>query len=234
MPLDPFSLISGGGLNVLSAGIGLFTGLSQKHKAKRLLKGLTYPTEGMPDELLQNQQMARIRANTGMPTAQYGQAQQNIARQQNKALSGLQDRRAGLLGVSAANTAANDANLNLDVQNANTRMANERQLMNVNSQVANVRRDLFDKNVRSKYNRDYNYAMQLLGTGNQNFTNGLDKLGAGLGYGAAAMLGGGNGYYGGDITTGSSGAGGYVPGQYLNSMVSPDKLTRNSGSLTLG
>lgn len=195
-----------GGVSAASGLISGITGLFQKNKGKKLLKNLHYPTETIPQELLQNQQQARINANVGMPSEQYNQAMRNIQRQQLMALRGAQDRRGGLAVLGGLQQGANDALLKLDSENAQQRLNNQRALYGINTQVANTRRDLFDKNVRQKYIQDYNYAQGLIGAGNQNFVGGLDKITSGAGQ---AIFGRRNGLYGsGTYDYGNYGASG--------------------------
>lgn len=164
------------GVGGLISGI---SGLVQRARGRRLLKSLQYPTEAIPQEVLQNQQLAQLRANTGLPSEQYNQAMQNIQRQQMTALNSSNDRRGGLSLLAGLQQGANDATLNLDVSNAKARLANQSQLMSANTQVANWRDKIWQNNVKDKYNRDYNYAMSLLGQGGQNEVSGLDKLATG-------------------------------------------------------
>lgn len=168
----------------LVKGIG---GYIQMRKANKLLRGLQYPTEQLPQEYIENKNMAKQLAGEGMPSEQYAQAMRNIQRQQLMALSGARDRRGGLGSLSGIQQGTNDALLNLDTANARQRIQNEQNLMRVNNQVAAQKRDLFNLNTRNKYNRDYGYAMSLKGMGNQNLFGGIDQLlGAGVsrgGYG---------------------------------------------------
>lgn len=180
---DPYSMAAQASIQGIQSLIGLVTGIGQKSKARKLLAGLQYPTESIPNEILQNQALAERRANTGLPTEQYNQGKQNIYRQQNAALSASKDRRGGLIGIGKTQQITNDALLDLDVINANARIGNEKTLMNANSQLAGWKDKVWQANVKDKYNRDYQYAMGLLGSGNQNFTAGLDAAGAGLVYG---------------------------------------------------
>lgn len=176
---DPSSLISAAGQSV-GGQIKSIVGLIQSRKASKLLKGLQYPVETLPDEYAQNQRMAQNMASTGLPSEQYNLAMKNIQRQQVAALRSANDRRGGLAVIPGILQGTNDATLNLDAQNAAARMNNQRNLMTVNNQVASVKRDLYDKNIRQKYLRDYAYAMGLKGMGNQNMFGGLDQmLGAG-------------------------------------------------------
>ncbi len=184
-------------LAVAGLASGLISGISgaiQKGKANRLLKNLQYPNETIPTEVLQNQELARLRANTGLPGQQYSQAKQNIARSQTSALSKLTDRRSGLMGIAATQQAADDALLNLDVADATARIGNERALMDANNNVAGWRDKVWTHNVKDKYNRDYDYGMSLKGAGNQNFVSGIDKIASG---GLYATQGGWQGFMGG-------------------------------------
>ena len=185
--LGPYGAIAGGLL-------GLFSGLSQKKKAKDALAGLQYPTEQMPSEIVENQNIARRDAATGLPSEQYANAMKNIQRQQLAALRGANDRRAGggLIGGIQAGT--NDALLNLDAEDARMKLDNQGKLIAANNTAAGWKSKLFDSNVRDKYIRDYNYAMGLKGAGNENQTSGFDKIGAGIGYGLdnGWFSGGGN------------------------------------------
>jgi hypothetical protein len=183
----PFPLMAAA--NIASGLISGITGLSQQHKARKMLNKLQFPTEQMPKEYIENQNLARQQAATGLPSEQYTKAMRDIQRQQLTALRGANDRRGGLGILGGLTQATNDATLNLNAQDAQMRLANQRNLMNVNSQVAGVKRSLFDVNQRAKYNQDYSYGMGLLGAGNQNFTGGLDKIATG----ALGLFGGGIG-----------------------------------------
>lgn len=190
-----------GGL--IGAGVGLF----QRSSAKKNLKKLQYPTESLPSEFTENQNIARRRAAEGMPSEQYANAMKNIQRQQMIAIRGAQDRRAGAGLIPLIQQGTNDATLNLDSQDAQMRLTNERNLMSVNTQVAGQKRDLFDLNTRQKYNRDYDYYQSQLGAGNQNFVGGIDKIAAG----GLGLVGGGGG---GGRSTGSG-----VDYNTLNSLI---------------
>lgn len=173
------------GAGIIKSGIGLL----QRHEGKKLMKGLQYPTEALPTEVIENQNAARQQAATGLPSEQYANAMKNIQRQQLMALRGAHDRRGGLGILPGIQQVTNDATLNLDAQDAQLKLANQRQLMNVNNQAANWKSQLFDRNVRDKYNRDYDYAMSLIGSGNQNFASGLDSAASG----GLGFIGGGGG-----------------------------------------
>lgn len=210
------------------AAVGLVSGLIQKKKANALLKQNPFPTEGMPNEELANQQIAQGAATQGMPSEEYAQAQKNIQRNQAAQLSSAQTAPGGAVrNIGAIQQNSNDANANLTAQSAAIRQQNIGQLLGVNNQVASWRDRLFDWNNKTKYAMNYNYAMGLLGQGNQNVMGGADKLlGTAAGAAASGMFGGGNkpattappaggtGYTPGVVSTGgtyNSPAGGYGP-----------------------
>lgn len=182
------SLIAGGA----QLASGLFGGLiggGQKREGKALLNSLVYPTESIPTAELDNVANAKQMANQGLPSAQYNQAMQNIQRQQLTALTNAQSRRSALDALPSITNTASNATLGLDVANAQQRVKNQMNLQNVNNTYANWQDKVWDNNVKQKYIQNYNYAMGLIGAGNQNTASGVDKGLAGLGLGAAGAFG---------------------------------------------
>ena len=166
----------GAGIGSLAGGLlGLLAGGSQKRKGRSLINQ-PFPIQQIPTEVTQA-------AAEGLPAEQYNQAMRNIQRQQSAAIQAAQDRRGGLQAIGRTQLVTNNAMGNLDAQNAQTRQRNQLRL-------GEWRDKVWQSNVKDKYNRDYNYGMQLLGAGNQNTNTGLDKVGTGLGYLGAGLLGG--------------------------------------------
>jgi len=143
-----------------------YTGAKQKKEGKALMNQ-AYPQYTIPSEITNN-------ANQGLPSEQYSQAMKNIDRNKAYALSGAQDRRSGLGMIARTQQSANDATLNLDVENAKARMKNQQTL-------AGYKDKQWQLNTQGKYNRDYNYGAQLTGAGNQNISSGVDDLISGVG-----------------------------------------------------
>lgn len=164
-----------GGL--LAGGVGYF----QRRKGKKMLKNLHQPVYDIPNEVLENKRRAEMAANEGMPSQQYTNAMRNFQRNQTSALSASLDRRSALMALPRIQQQSNDATSNLDAQDAAMRNQNQRALYGINSQVAQYRDKAFDINKMQPYQRDYGYAMGLLGAGNQNLLSGADKLIAGGG-----------------------------------------------------
>lgn len=183
----------GAGQGVANMAGGLLSGITgyfQRRKAKKELDKLSRPEYNIPNEVLQNQKMAQAAANEGLPSQQYNQAMQNIQRQQNRALTAAGSRRGALMALPGLQQQANDQLLNLDVKDAQARMANQQQLYGINSQVGQYRDKAFNINKMQPYQEDKNYYMNLLASGNQNLLGGADKL---LGGGANLLFGGAGG-----------------------------------------
>lgn len=179
----------GGGAQLLSGIVGDIVGAGQKKQGNRILGGLTYPTEAIPQAIIENQDEARQRANQGLPSAQYNKAMQDIQRQQMAAIYGTQSKRGGLSTIADVQKNTNDATLNLDAKDAQQRIANQNNLQEVNNAVGGWQDKVWDNNVKQKYLQNYNYAMGLIGAGNQNQSNGIDKGIAGAGLGIAGLAG---------------------------------------------
>lgn len=173
---------AGAGIANIAGGlVGGITGLFQRRKANKMLKSLSRPTYAIPEEITRSQKMAEMAAQEGLPSAQYNKAMQNIQRQQSNALAGATDRRSALMALPKIQQAANDAALGLDVQDAQARMQNQRTLYGVSNTTAGYKNKQFEINQMQPYQQQRDYAMSLLGAGNQNFTGGIDKLLAGAG-----------------------------------------------------
>lgn len=147
-----------------------------------------YPEYDIPKEVFQNQNMAKGLAASGLPAAQYQQGQQNIQRNQISSINAAQSRRGGIGLIGNIQQRTNDANLGLDVANANARRQNMQGLMAANSAVAGYRDKAWGWNKQNKYNETRQYALSLQGAGNQNIMGGIDSA---LG-GAVAQWGGGS------------------------------------------
>lgn len=183
----------GAGQGVANIGSGLVSGITgyfQRRKAKKMLKGLQQPTYVIPNEILQNQKMAQQAANEGMPSQQYNNAMKNFRQTEADVLASARDRRSALMALPRVQQQTNANIGNLDAQDAAMRQQNQRTLYGINSQVAGYRDKAFDINQMQPYQRDYSYAMGLLGAGNQNLLSGADKILAG---GGQLLAGGGGG-----------------------------------------
>lgn len=176
----------GGGVGqaVANTASGIFSGiigLRQRRKAKKLLANLQRPEYMIPNEVLQNQKMAQQDANEGLPSEQYAKMQQDIQRQQNRALVAAGSRRGALMALPGLQQQANDQLTNLNIRDVQARRENKQRLYGINAQLGQYRDKAFEINKMQPYQRDYNYAQSLLGMGNQNLYGGIDKLIGGSG-----------------------------------------------------
>ena len=150
---------------------GIFQGI----KGKKMAKANVRPEYQIPKEFQQNLAIAENMGRTGLPQQQYNQAQQNFQRNQAGALRqfGRMGNPRGLAGMVRA---GNDATLNLDVADANARLANQRAAMGYRGQIgqqqlAKQQWDKFDK-----YQENAEAASALMGAGRQNVMGGLSEL----------------------------------------------------------
>lgn len=172
---DPWSAAAG----ALTSAYGLIAGNEQIKEGRKGVRALdaNVPIETLPAELLQNQELATLRANTGLPSEQYNLAMKNIQRQQLRSLRGASDRKGGLGLVAALDDNANRAQGSLDANNAAARLTNERTLMGVNNTIGSFKSRLFNDNVRMPWQRKYDYNMGLIGAGHQNQAGAINSLG---------------------------------------------------------
>lgn len=188
---DPLSLILGGAQFLGGAFSGLVGG-GQVHQGKSLLAKSPHLAYEIPPEALQA-------ASEGLPSAQYAQAMNNIQKQQAAAIAAAQDRRGGIGAIGKTQALTNDAVGDLDARNAAARMQNQRILAGYRDKGWSVR--------NSQREQDRAYAYGLMGAGNTNIANGIDKGIAGLGYAGYGLLGGGGNDYGyGGTSAGTAGS----------------------------
>lgn len=156
------------------------TGAIQAGKGKKLLKKIgESPQEQMPDEINQNVTDAGIDAATGMPSEQYNIAMRNIQRNQLWAMRNAAGRRGGLMALPTIMAGTNDATGNLDATSAGMRLANRQRLYGARNTAANWKDKLWQTNIKNPWDLKYNYAMGLLGQGNENLTSGISDISAG-------------------------------------------------------
>lgn len=177
-----------------TAAYGIAESSNQKRRASHALTAAerAKPVDTMPTELTQNKEMATLRSNTGLPSEQYNLAMKNIQRQQAKTLASASDRKMGLGLISTIDDNANQAVASLDAKNAQQRLANQNQLMNVNNSISAWKTGKYNRDM-ADYNNKYDYAMALKGQGNQNITNSIMSAGnAAVAIGGAAYANKGN------------------------------------------
>lgn len=168
--------IIGAVVAVGSTAYGLAESSNQKRRARHQQQALDKQRaeldakDKLPTELSQNQQLASIRSKTGLPSEQYVMAQKAIQRQQARTLKSAMDRKMGLGLLASIDDNANRSQLNLDSQNAQARLQNERTLYGINKDVASWKNAKLNRDL-SKWNSDMDYARAIEGSANQNRVN---------------------------------------------------------------
>lgn len=168
------SWIAAAGLAV-SAGVSIARGAKQKKDAKKMADGNPFPNQEIPAAILENQQKAKLYENQGLPSEQYQQGIRNINRNSAAALITATDRRGGLGMASTIQQGANDAKLNLDVANANAVRQNQQRAMQQNNVLGQWQNNVWDWNKRQKYMQTAAAARALMGAGNANINQGIDR-----------------------------------------------------------
>lgn len=162
-----------GGL--IGGAVGLFEGISQKKKAAALAASNPYPVQDVPQAEKDNQMLAKQMAEEGLPSQVYAQAAKSVQRNEATALRSATDRRAGVGLIGEIQQQTNDSMAQLNAQNAQARLQNQRQLIGVNNQVGAYQQSAFDWNQKDRYLQNYKYSQALLGAGNANIVGGIDK-----------------------------------------------------------
>lgn len=201
-----------GGLfsSLAGAAIKGTTASAQKKEARKLMAKIgEMPQETIAPELLDNKTIASISAAEGLPSEQYALAQKNIQRNQMAALRGAQDRRMSGALITGIQDNTNNANLKLDVANANARRDNQGKLMQANRNIARMRKMIYDNYINKNYIPTLNYARALRGAGQQNANAALDQGISGITRFMGGMGGsGGGGFSFGGGSFGNGGASG--------------------------
>jgi hypothetical protein len=182
----PVTLTMVGG-QLASGLISGISGLSQKSKAKKMAKDNIRKDYEIPKEIQENQAMAKAMANTGLQGTQLSEAQKNIERNKQSAISQAVDRRGGLNTVGAIVGATDAAYGSLAAQDTAQRMANISNLMNQNKTMASYRDKAFGYNQEQKYQENAQAIRALQSSGSQNLNNAANAI---LGAGATAAAGG--------------------------------------------
>lgn len=179
-------------------GVQTVTGIAQYIKGRKLAKENKRPSYEIPNEIKQNLTQAQMMALEGLPAEQKKQYVDNIQRSQNFTLGAMDDRKAGLTGLSSLMQNSNDAYRNLLSMDAQAKQANQQQLMGQRGIMANYKDKAFDFNKVQPYEAAAQAAQAMQGAGMQNAFGGLSSIGGSLSGGAGGL---------GDIgkTTGTQG-----------------------------
>lgn len=168
------------GLGMALAGLGALakvgTGIVQGIKANKLEKQNIRPVEQVQNEYFQNVADAERMAQGGMQAQQYNNAQQGIQRNQQGVLRVLGRSASPGAGLASLLRGSNDAQMNLDVNDANMRTQNQRLLMSQRGVLAGQKQNAFDWNQKSKYLAQASRIQALRGAGAQNLMGGFNDV----------------------------------------------------------
>lgn len=178
MPLGGLgtAALIGGAAKAGSSLFSIIKGIGQSRRANQMAKNNIRPTYQIPNEVIQNQKMAELFSNQGMPSQQYEQAKRNIQENEAAALSASSDRRGGLGNIGSVIQATNNATGNLDANSAQIRIQNIRNLMNENQILANYRDKAFVTNQLQPYQEDATAIRALKTAGQANLQGGITGL----------------------------------------------------------
>lgn len=185
-------------------------GATQNAKASAIEKQNIRPTETVDPLYQQNVNLAQQMAQTGIPQQQYNNQLNAINRNQAGAINSLSGSANPGAGLASIVRAGNDANNNLNAQDAAARNKNTLALIQQRGILANQNHNAWNYNYADKYSENLAKSQALRGAGSQNISGALGSIGqAGMGY-----MGALSGTNQGGQTMGQLTGNGYIdPGQ---------------------
>jgi len=166
--------------SLVSGGLSMLKGAKQKREAREMAAKNARPDMPIPTAILESQKLAKSMAQEGMPSEQYTKGLKNIDRTATNALRGATDRRGGLMSVGQVQATKNDALGNLDVADANARQRNQMNLINQTNQLGRYQQNAWDWNKKQKFLETAASVRALMGAGNMNSNQGLDRVMGGV------------------------------------------------------
>lgn len=174
------------GIGAVSLGAGIIKGIGQNKKASAIEKANARPTYQIPDEYKQNLAIANHMAQTGLPQQQYNNQLNAINRNQAGGIQALGRSQNPTGSIASIVRAGNDANNNLNAQDAQVRQQNQLVVINQNSAMANQKLAQQQYNKFDRYTENFNQAQAYRGAANQSIQNGINSA-AGMAGGLATM-----------------------------------------------
>lgn len=170
------ALAIGAGAAAVGTGFSIVEGLEQQHKANQIEKNLKQPNYSIPQEFIENRNIARQLATLGLPQAQYNNELNQINGTQATAIAAAQrsNNPAGALGNVVSGT--NAATSNLNAEDAQARQSNERYYLQENAQLGGQKLAQQQANVFDPYTQHYNEAQAYRGAGMQNVNSGIQDI----------------------------------------------------------
>ena len=183
MPL--FSAIALGA----SALGSIFTGISQRRKARKLERQNVRPVATADPNLAYNRQLALQQARTGLPSQVYNNQLNQIQQNLGTGLRFLGQRGNLSTNVNSLVRTMNQSVANLNAMDAQARLQGVQNLMRANTALAEENRYLFNVNQLTPYMQTAQQVAALRSAGTQNIAGGFGMLGQGAMMGVFNNLG---------------------------------------------
>lgn len=157
-----------------SALYGVGKGIAQGSQANKIDKNNPRPTYQIPQEYLDNVNMARQMAQVGLPQQQYNNQLNQIGTNQAGGIQALGRSANPGSGIASLVRASNDAGNTLNAQDAAARQANQRFYIGENGVLGQQKLAQQQYNKFDKYTEQFNKSAALRGAANQNIQNGIN------------------------------------------------------------
>lgn len=170
------ALAIGAAAAVVGTGFSIYQGLHQESEANKIKKNLKTPQYQIPDEFIQNKNIARQMAQLGLPQQQYNNQLNQINAGQAGAVAAASRSANPGAAISAIQGQTNAATNNLAAEDSQARQTNERYYLDQNAQLGGQKLAQQQANVFDPYTQKYNEAAALQGAGMQNVNTGVQDL----------------------------------------------------------
>ena len=167
----------------VSALGSLFTGISQRRKARELERQNVRPVATADPNLAYNRQLALQQARTGLPSQVYNNQLNQIQQNLGTGLRFLGQRGNLSTNINSLVRTMNQSVADLNAMDAQARLQGVQNLMRANTALAEENRYLFNVNQLTPYMQTAQQVASLRRAGIQNIAGGFGMLGQG------AMLG---------------------------------------------
>lgn len=164
-------------LGAIQSGIGFFQGKKARKQLENLQTPTYTPAKSISDYY--NQALSRYQQSPQQSNLYKMQAQ-NIARGTAQGISGLQDRRSALAGISGLIQGQNDAQLKALAASEQDQNQKFSQLGSASQAMAGEERQAFNINKMLPYQKKYDILSQKAGGGAQLMNAGLQNIYGGL------------------------------------------------------
>ena len=163
----------------ISALGSIFTGISQRRKARELERQNVRPVATADPNLAYNRQLALQQARTGLPSQVYNNQLNQIQQNLGTGLRFLGQRGNLSTNVNSLVRTMNQSVANLNAMDAQARLQGVQNLMRANTALAEENRYLFNVNQLTPYMQTAQQVAALRSAGTQNIAGGFGMLGQG-------------------------------------------------------